>query len=210
MKDIYENRAAMLDNIITDLCEQYERTTDGDKKGAILHDVNTLSSIENNTAKVLVAIEANELKSREIDLAEVNSNEKHEVDLKEIELKESEIGQRQLDFDLRRSDLDIREKELELRKAGNELQWQEIDVKMAEVAYSHEKDVADKEIAEKKLEVEKNAVLGRIAGEGLSVLGTIAGVAGTILSLKAVMRFEKVDEGGIIPSKLMNLIFKNL
>lgn len=210
MKDIYEKRAIKLDNMINTLCDRYSKETDGDKKGIILHDINTLSSIENNMAKVLVSIEANELKSREIDLAEVNSNERHEIDSRGLDLRENEIDQKKQELDLRKSDVDLRKLELELKKVGNDIQQREVDLKSKEIAYSHEKDVSDKEIAEKKLEVEKNAVVGRIVGEGLSVVGGVVGVVGTIMSLKAVMRFEKVDEGGIIPSKLMSLIFKNL
>lgn len=203
MKDIYEKRAKQLDKIISSLCTTYESETDAEAKAAILHDINTLSSVENNTAKILVSITTNELKSKEIELSELVTDEKHKFDMEGIRVKDDENK-------LKAEDLALHKAELELKRKVSDIQALEIDLKSRELDISHEKDVADKEIAEKKLEVEKHAVLGRIAGEGLTVLGTVAGVAGTLLSLKAVMRFEKNDEGGIIPSKLMSLIFKNL
>jgi len=203
MKVIYETRVKAIDGMIDELCDRYTNASDGDTKGAILHDINTLSGIENNLAKVLVAIEANELKSREIDLSEVASNEKHEIDLEGIRVKDAENQ-------LKSDDLDLRKAEMEIKRKVSDIQALEIDLKDRELAQAHEKDQADKEIAEKKLDVEKSAVIGRVVGEGLTVVGSVAGVVGTLLSLKAVMRFEKIDEGGIIPSKLMSLIFKNL
>lgn len=196
MKDIYMDRASKIDGKIDSLLDEYQTATDGDTKNQILHDIKVFSDIDNNLAKTLVAIEANELKSKEITLAEVTSNERHEVDLKELEARAEERS--------------LREKENEIRNREVDIRSREVEIKSDELKHSIDKDAADKEVSEAKLEVEKQAVLGRVAGEGLKVLGTVVGVAGTLVSLKAVMKFEKSEDGGILPSKLMSLIFKNL
>lgn len=199
-KDIYKRRAEDLDAILTELYDRIKSepnivfADDGEE----LRQIRILQELEEANAKILLDAEINELKAREQDLKEQVSFETHETDTENLKLRTRE--------------LDIREAELKERAVSNDnqdtLRKRELDIRDREAETEHTAAMLKFVNDDNKLQVEKSAVVGRVAGEVLKVVGTGLGVAGTVWALKEAMKFEHMDEGGIIPSKFFNLIFK--
>ena len=198
-KSIYEERAKGLDDVLTTLIQELESTgLDDEGRNGLIHDIKTLSGIEAENAKILLESERTELRERELTHEECVTNEKHEVDTVSNELRKREL-------DIRESENSAR-REIEDLNAG--LKTRELDIREVENR-THKEELAAKVANDKaKLEIEESAVKARVIGEGLKVASTVIGCVGTIVALKSAMTFEKMDDGGILPSKFINTIFK--
>lgn len=194
---IYEKRAKQLDDIIglvADDILNYAPSDEDDGRRPIA-ELCRLIEAENKNAQILLDIDNNVLGSRKQDLDEQVSYEKHETDLKANDIREAEL-------DVKRQELTIKERELTIKE-------KDLDCRMYE-ATNAEKEMVRKSDADiQKLDVEKKAVFGRIIGEAVKVGGIFVSGVMTIIALRGAMEFEKIEDGGgVIPSKLLNLIFR--
>ena len=189
-KQVYEKRARQLDDIITDLYEDIRNyvPSEDDNNRKPVSELCKLIEAENRNAQILLDIDTNILNSRKQDLDEQVSYEKHETDLKALDIRKDEL-------DAKKQEINIKEREVECRALEVKNASKEIDRKV------------DSE--SKKLDVEEKAVFGRVIGEGVKVFGIFIGGVLTIVALRGAMEFEKIENGGgVIPSKLLNLIFR--
>lgn len=202
-KQIYEERAEHLNSVILDLVQSWDKAqfdSDEDGKGSnyILSQIERMVKIEQANAQILLKAEESDLKDREITLQEVVSDEKRKADERTDETRRLELDVRKQELEANGSnktrELDIREEELKLdaRRRDDE----RLDAET--------KEALDRE----KLKTERAAVKGRVIGEAIGAIARVAGVIGTMLSLRTAIQFEHDDEGGILPAKFISTIFK--
>lgn len=194
-KSIYERRAKDLSELIKD---RYANILGGapideDDYKAYRQDLNELLKFleaEEHIARVLLAIDAQDLDRRKQDLAEQTSFEEHEV----AEAANS-----------------IREKELEIKHREIDVRDREADIHAFEAANT-EREIANKSVTDaRKLEVEREAVRGRMIDSAAKVACAVLGIAGTVIGLRAIMRYENdAENGGIIPAKLLSVAMRGL
>lgn len=194
-KSIYERRAKDLSELIKD---RYANILGGapideDDYKAYRQDLNELLKFleaEEHIARVLLAIDAQDLDRRKQDLAEQTSFEEHEV----AEAANS-----------------IREKELEIKHREIDVRDREADIHAFEAANT-EREIANKSVTDaRKLEVEREAVRGRMIDSAAKVACAALGIVGTVIGLRAIMRYENdAENGGIIPAKLLSVAMRGL
>lgn len=194
-KSIYEQRAEDLSGLIKDRYASIlgGAPIDEDDCKAYRQDLNELLKFleaEEQIARVLLAIDAQDLDRRKQDLAEQISFEEHEV----AEAANS-----------------IREKELEIKHREIDVRDREADIHAFEAANT-EREINNKSIADaRKLEVEREAVRGRMIDSAAKVACAVLGIVGTVVGLRAIMRYENdAENGGIIPAKLLSVAMRGL
>lgn len=177
---IYEERASDIDNEINILLQELRNSSDLDEKRVIFTQLIRLMEAEQNNARIILEFEKLELDKTKEELQELVSSEEHDVAERANEIRDKEAETKRLELDIKKREMDLKERELDQRLVGDR----------------------------DKLDVEQNAVNSKIVCEAIKVAGIVASGAFMLLGLKGAMAFEKIPDGGIVPSKMLNLIFR--
>lgn len=226
-KSIYENRADEINGMLSSLYHELDCTTDEDERKSIKYDISTFSKLEEANAKILIEIERNSLKDKELDSSDVISDEKHKIEKeqnrlrdRELDIRESEnlhskeLHDRELEIKERESvqSKELREWELKIRECENaeaaRRRQDEWDIRSSEHELKEKELNAKAESDKAKIESDEKDSKRKLIGEGLKVGASIIGVVGSVFTLGQAMKFEKMDNGGILPTKFINSIFR--
>ena len=186
---IYVNRAKELNKELSDLIGQIG-TVDDDDKNALMHDIKTLSDIEEANADIL-------LRSRELDLKEREIEEKKAIEKKAQELKEMELKIEDKESD-RRYEIDKLKSENEVNRL--ELDRQELERRM-------QQDIDNMRMELKKDKTEHEVTYANILMKTIDFCGGIISGALALYGIKQLMAFEKSPNGGIINQKFTSPVF---
>ena len=190
--DIYRERELDFDRDLSQMFDKLDAYPLGsDERAAALSEIERISHLANDNAKILLESEKNNLREKELDAADIVSDEQNKARLRELDIRERETA--------------LREKDAELQI---ELRSRELTIREDEVQSANSQAIVKASTDKEKIAIEEKAVNGRIIGELIGLASTALGIVGMLLGLKGAMAFERADNGGILNSKFLSQIFR--